>query len=715
MLHTHYKVSSGRSFPLGATNTKRGVNFALFSAHAEKVEVCLFDASGEFEIQRIELPEFTDDIWHGHVEDLPVGTLYGYRVYGPFLPHQGHRFNPYKLLMDPYAKQLHGEFIHSDTHYSYDLESRQKDLTLDIRDNAQFLPKAVVVDPLSKSDSHPLIRRRNITVYEMHVKGFTQLNQEIDEKIRGTFAALADDASIKYLNDLGVNCVELLPVHTFIDEEFVHEKGLSNYWGYNSINFFVPQARYSASGELAEFKAFVERLHQANIEVILDVVYNHTAEGNELGPTLSYRGIDNASYYCLSNEDKRYYTNYSGCGNTLNISHPRVLQLVTDSLRYWVEIMGVDGFRFDLAPILGRNCPHFSKQNHFFSALRQDPVLSKVKLIAEPWDIGTDGYQLGRFPNAWLEWNDRFRDTVRRFWRGDTGMAPEFARRLHGSADIFEQKSRRPASSVNFISSHDGYTLHDLVTFEHRHNQANGENNTDGHGTNYSCNFGTEGETDDVAINQLRLQQKRNMLATLFIAQGTPMLLAGDEIGNSQQGNNNAYCQDNEISWLNWQQADKTLFNFVKALIQLRKDHPLLNRTHYQHGLNVSEKTGLKDISWLNKQGQTMADSDWHKSDRKCFGMLLADTHDEKKNARIDKKEHNDDAILVIFNAHQEEKGFHLPELSGQWQVLFDTAEHQSTSARVISDSSLTLSAHSLVLLSFTQPPTEHSEENKTS
>lgn len=715
MMQTHYQVSSGRSFPLGATNNATGVNFALFSAHADKVELCLFDSTGEFEIQRIELPEFTDDVWHGHVEDLPVGTLYGYRVYGPFLPHQGHRFNPHKLLMDPYAKKLQGKYVHSSTHYSYDLASRQKDLTIDTRDNAKYLPKAVVIDPLEHSNNHPLIRRRHTTVYEMHVKGFSQLNQKIDKKIRGTFAALADETSIKYLTELGVNCIELLPVHSFIDEPFVHEKGLSNYWGYNSINFFTPEARYSASGEIDEFKACVERLHQANIEVILDVVYNHTAEGNELGPTLSFRGIDNASYYRLSEEDNRYYTNYSGCGNTLNISHPRVLQLVTDSLRYWVQVMGVDGFRFDLAPILGRDCPHFSKRSHFFSALRQDPVLSQVKLIAEPWDIGSDGYQLGRFPNSWLEWNDRFRDTVRRFWRGDKGIAPEFARRLHGSADIFEQRSRRPASSVNFITSHDGYTLHDLVTFEQRHNEANGENNADGHGTNFSCNFGHEGETEDSIVNQLRLQQKRNMLATLFIAQGTPMLLAGDEIGNSQQGNNNAYSQDNEISWLDWQQADRSLFDFVKALIQLRKDHPLLNRTHYQHGLNTSDKTGLKDISWLNKKGQIMADSDWQKSNRKCFGMLLADTHDENTDVRIDTAEHNDDAILVIFNAHRHDKAFHLPELSGQWQVLFNTAKPQSTLPDMLQDSLITLSAHSLVLLSFTLSPIKHNKETKTS
>lgn len=712
MIQTHYQVTAGYSFPLGATNTERGVNFALFSAHAEKVELCLFDATGEIEIQRIALPEFTDDVWHGHVEDLPIGTLYGYRVHGPFLPHQGHRFNPHKLLMDPYAKQLAGEFIHSDTHLSYDQHSLQKDLTIDTRDNALYLPKGVVIAGLERTDTHPVTRRRDTTIYEMHVKGFTKLNQSIDEKIRGTFAALAEPSVIQYLTDLGISCVELLPVHTFIDEAFVKEKGLTNYWGYNSINFFTPHAKYSASGELSEFKHMVERLHQANIEVILDVVYNHTAEGNELGPTLSYRGIDNASYYRLSDDDKRYYTNYSGCGNTLNIRHPRVLQMVTDSLRYWVDVMGVDGFRFDLAPILGRDCLHFSAQNHFFSALRQDPVLAKVKLIAEPWDIGEGGYQLGRFPKAWLEWNDRFRDTVRRFWRGDSGIAPEFAQRLHGSADLFEQPSRRPSSSVNFLTSHDGYTLHDLVSYEARHNHANGEQNTDGHGTNFSRNFGVEGDTDDTVINQLRMRQKKNLLATLFIAQGTPMLLAGDEIGNSQQGNNNAYCQDNEISWLNWQQADNALLHFVQHLLQLRKDHPLLNRTDYQHGVHVSKKTGLRDIAWLNKQGQVMADSDWHKSDRKCFAMLLANTSDNQETPTNEQMANEDDALLVIFNAHRQEKVFHLPELKGQWHILIDTAtDTVSSEQTLIKTSNLTLSAHSLTLLSFTQYPFKQTTE----
>ena len=711
-MQTHYRITSGRSFPMGAKVTNDGVNFTLFSAHAEKVELCLYDASGQHEIQRLVLPEFTDHVWHGFVPHLPVGTLYGYRVYGPFEPHNGHRFNPHKLLLDPYAKKLSGEFIHHPSHLSYDQASRQQDLTFDIEDNAAYLPKAVVTEPIAKCQTHPQARRRDTVIYELHVKGFTKLNTAIDEKLRGTYHGLTDSSVIDYLTKLGITSVELLPVHSFIDEPFVKNKGLTNYWGYNSFNFFVPQQRYLANGDDLEFRDMVETFHQAGIEVILDVVYNHTAEGNELGPTISFRGIDNASYYRLIEEDKRFYHNHSGCGNTLNLDHPRVLQLVTDSLRHWVEHYGVDGFRFDLAPILGRNSQHFCSSHHFFSALRQDPVLSQVKLIAEPWDIGHGGYQLGRFPNHWLEWNDRFRDTVRRFWRGDQGMSPEFARRLHGSADLFEQPSRRPSSSVNFITAHDGFTLHDLVSYEHRHNELNDENNQDGHGTNYSCNFGVEGETDNVSVNQKRQQQKRNLLATLFIAQGTPMLLAGDEISNSQQGNNNAYCQDNEITWLNWQQQDKQLLAFVQTLAKLRKLHPLLNRTNYQHGLKVSTLTGLPDISWLNCHGKTMQESDWHNREIKCFAMLLANTC---QGQPIEcQHEHDDDALLVIFNAHSRTINYQLPRLSGQWQMLINTADFQQLSAEntQINTASVELSAHSLMMLSYSHLSTATTKEN---
>ena len=726
------KISSGRSYPLGATFDGQGTNFALFSANATKVELCLFDASGKTELQRITLPEFTDEVWHGYIEGLPAGTLYGYRVHGPFAPHQGHRFNAYKLLLDPYAKQIHGQYSHSDTHYGYDQYHDQHDLSFDKRDNAAYLPKCVVVKPLEVCKSHPQVRRRDTIVYEMHVKGFTKQNPDVPVELRGTFAGLAEDSMCQYLQELGITSIELMPIHTFINEPFIQEKGLSNYWGYNSLAFFIPDPSYSHSGELQEFRDLVEKYHRLGIEVLLDVVYNHTAEGDHLGPTLSFKGIDNASYYRLNPDDKRFYLNHSGCGNSLNISHSRVLQLVTDSLRYWVETMGVDGFRFDLAPILGRTEQGFNNHSHFFSVLRQDPVLSKIKLIAEPWDIGEDGYQLGNFPNSWLEWNDKFRDTCRQFWRGDHGMAPEFARRLHGSSDLFENPSRRPSSSINFITSHDGYTLQDLVSFEHRHNEANGENNQDGHGHNYSSNFGLEGETSNSIINMLRIRQKRNLLTTLFIAQGTPMLLAGDERSNSQQGNNNAYCQDNEISWLDWSQLNENHAekNFVKQLIALRKAHPLLNRTHYQHGTEYSEKTGLADISWLNCRGDLMQESDWHDKEIRCFSMLLGQTRSAQVSDPINNNQHNDqiikhndDALLIIFNAHQCEINYQLPReikqplaktksnLTGYWQVLINTAivttvidEDNSmikNNEKNITSSSLCIAAHSCVVLAY--------------
>jgi len=703
---TQYQIRSGRPYPLGATADEHGINFALFSQHATKVELCLFDETGDEEIARIVLPEFTDNVWHGYMTGLKASQLYGYRVHGPFAPHEGHRFNPHKLLIDPYAKKLVGEFVASELNYSFDQQSTQKDLTLDCRDNAQVMPKCQVVKPLEKCTSHPNIRNRNTLIYELHVKGFTQLNSQIPAEHRGTFAGLSNKHVLEYLQKLGVTSIELLPVHQFLNEPFLAQKALSNYWGYNSIAFFVPHANYCLTDEIGEFRSMVEECHELGIEVIIDVVFNHTAEGDQLGPTYSFKGIDNASYYLLKPQDKRYYQNYTGCGNTLNIQHPRVMQLVTDTLRYWVEYMGVDGFRFDLAPILGRGNTNFTQDNHFFAALRQDPVLASVKLIAEPWDLGPEGYQLGRFPAQWLEWNDRFRDTCRRFWRGDQGMAPEFARRLHGSSDIFETPGRRPSASVNFVTSHDGFTLHDLVTYQQKHNERNGENNQDGHNSNFSYNFGVEGETSNGTINKLRQRQKRNLLTSLLVAQGTPMLLAGDELGNSHAGNNNAYCQDNEISWIDWSNTNEQELNFVKQLIALRKAHPLLNRTHYQHGLAKSEKTQLSDISWLNCHGQPMKEHDWHDSAIKCFAMLLAET-DENASFRADSA-HNDDALLIIFNAHQCEIHYLLPELSGQWQVLIDTANTDDLSStqligKDINQAAITVAAHSCVVLSYSQ------------
>ncbi len=725
---TSYQTSSGRSYPLGASYDGKGTNFAIFSANAEKVELCLFDSNGEQELTRITLSEFTDEVWHIYIEGLTPGTLYGYRVHGPFEPHNGHRFNANKLLLDPYAKKLHGEFIHAKQHYAYDLASNQQDLTFDLSDNAAFMPKCEVVEPALGCYSHPQIRRRDTLIYELHVKGFTKQHPNVPQALQGTFAGLMNDEVCQYIQDLGITSIELMPVQMFINESFVEEKGLTNYWGYNSLGFFVPHPAYCYSGEVGEFKAMVETYHQAGIEVLLDVVYNHTAEGDQLGPTLSFKGIDNASYYRLTPQDKRFYENFSGCGNTLNLDHPRVLQLVTDSLRYWVEVMGVDGFRFDLAPILARQNPHFSSQSHFFATLRQDPVLARVKLIAEPWDIGEGGYQLGRFPNSWLEWNDRFRDTCRRFWRGDKGLVPEFARRLHGSSDLFEKPSRRPSSSVNLITAHDGFTLDDLVSYAEPHNEANGEDNSDGHQSNFSANYGIEGETADAKISALRQQQKRNLLTTLFIAQGTPMLLAGDEQGNSQRGNNNAYCQDNAISWIDWAQysqasntdsvtqknsAEQELA-FVKQLIALRKAHPLLNRTDYQHGETVSEKTGLADLSWLNCHGLPMQEHDWHNADLQCFAMLIAETAAAETNSaavstqnRPATSHQNDDALLVIFNAANAAINYLLPELKGYWQKLIDTAEPKHASEKVnnlnLMQSALIVAPMSCVVLSYSQ------------
>ena len=750
---SQFAITSGRCFPLGASfissdqlnasaENDGGTNFALFSAHAEKVELCLFDDSGENEIQRLVLPEYTDDVFHGFVAGIKPGALYGYRVYGPFEPHNGHRFNPAKLLLDPYAKALHGEIKNSPLHYAYQKSiddgkpqnCPKQDLTLDLHDNAKAMPKCIVVDAniVKPCKTHPQVRQRDSILYEMHVKGFTAQHPNVPVELKGTFAALADKNIIEYLVALGVTSIELMPVHQFLNEAFIEEKNLSNYWGYNSVSFFTPQASYcfanGAVESIKEFRAMVETFHQHDIEVILDVVYNHSAEGNELGPTLSFKGIDNASYYRLQCQDKRFYENYSGCGNTLNIAQPRVMQLVTDSLRYWVETMGVDGFRFDLATILGREAPHFNANNPFFSALKQDPILAQTKLIAEPWDIGQDGYQLGRFDKNWLEWNDRFRDTCRRFWRGDAGIAPEFAARLHGSSDIFEQPSRRPSASVNFITSHDGFTLEDLVSYQRPSNLANGENNRDGHGSNFSCNFGHEGNSDNATIVRLRARQKRNLLTTLFISQGTPMLLAGDEMGNSQQGNNNAYCQDNEISWLGWPHLaveginknidESTSTNtsksddiaFVKQLIQLRKQHPLLNRSHYHHGQQISNKTGLKDIDWLNCRGEIMQTSDWQDQEVKCFAMLLAQT-DEQLSENSDNTI-QDDALLVTFNAHPCEINYQLPVLNGYWQQLINTADEANVSSTSttnteqtnITASTITVAAHSCVVLSFFGP-----------
>jgi len=571
------RVETGNDYPLGAVFDGEGTNFALFSEHAERVELCLYDADGRQQTARLDLPAKTHDVWHGYLPGVQAGTAYGYRVHGPYEPHTGHRFNPHKLLLDPYARAFAGAFVWHPSHFAFDRGEAAQDLEADRADNAGYMPKAVVGirDAELRTSRGMRTPWHETVIYEAHVRGMTMRHPRVPEALRGSFAGLSQPAVIDYIKSLGVTSVELLPVHAFIDEEFLVQKGLSNYWGYNTLNFFTPHPAYG-SGEA--FRECVDRFHDAGLEIILDVVYNHTAEGNHLGPTLSFRGIDNRSYYRLLSTDSRLYVNDSGCGNTLDLSHPRVMQLVLDSLRYWVGELGVDGFRFDLATVLGRDEQGYHADAPFFRALAQDPVLAGCKLIAEPWDLGPDGYRLGQFPPGFAEWNDRFRDTVRRFWRGDAGQLPELARRLHGSGDIFEHHNRKPCASINFVTSHDGFTLRDLVSYARRDNHANREDNNDGHRENLSANYGVEGPTDDAEIDTLRWRQQRNFLATLMLAQGVPMLQAGDELGRSQQGNNNAYCQDNPLSWIDWPALDErgeALTEFTRGLLELRRRYRL--------------------------------------------------------------------------------------------------------------------------------------------
>jgi isoamylase len=671
-------VLPGRPYPLGATWDGSGVNFALFSENAEKVELCLFDARGTRELRRIALPEYTDQVWHGYLPEIERGTLYGYRVYGPYDPERGHRFNHHKLLLDPYAKQLSGFVRWTDANFGYRVGSSRADLSFDRRDNAAAMPKCVVVDTAFTwgEDRRLYTRWHETIIYEMHVRGYTIKHPQVSPDTRGTFAGLASPPIIEYLTRLGVTSVELLPVHASVDDRYLVEHRLRNYWGYNSIAFFAPDPRLLSGSSLGEFKTMVKRLHEAGIEVLLDVVYNHTAEGNHLGPTLSMRGIDNKSYYHL--DGGRYYADYTGCGNTLNLSHPRTLQMVTDSLRYWVNEMHVDGFRFDLAPALGPEAA-FSQGSAFLAAVQQDPVLARVKLIAEPWDLSPGGYQLGNFPPGWSEWNDRYRDTVRRFWQGHDGMIPELASRLTGSSDIFDRTGRRPRSSVNFVTAHDGFTLNDLVSYDHKHNEANLEGNQDGHNANYSSNCGVEGPTEDPTIRNLRAQQKRNLLATLLLSQGLPMLLAGDEFSNTQLGNNNAYCQDNEIGWLGWTdvQEDPELVDFVRDLIELRREHPLFRRPHYFKG-NATSPDGLKDIMWIDPSGREMVDADWHDPARRHLAALFGgDTGDRFVSLRGYPE--YDDTFLMLLNAHDHEIPFIVPSLPNfaGWRLVFDTTRPQ--------------------------------------
>jgi len=675
-------VWPGRPNPRGANWDGEGVNFAIFSEHAEKVELCLFDPKGQREVQRIELKECTNLIWHCYLPEARPGLLYGYRVYGPYRPQEGHRFNPHKLLIEPYAKDIVGTPRWSDAHFGYRIGSKHADLSFDRRDNASGMPKCRVIDQAFTwgNDHPPDIPWHDMVIYELHVKGFTMQHPDIPSQFRGTYAGLAMAPAIEHLKRLGVTTVELMPVHAFLDDRHLVERGMRNYWGYNSIGFMAPDSRYSASGHVSEFKTMVKTLHAAGIEVILDVVYNHTAEGNHLGPTLSFRGVDNAAYYRLVGDDARYYMDYTGCGNTLDMRHSRVLQLIMDSLRYWVLDMHVDGFRFDLASALARELHDVNQLGTFFDTIRQDPVLSTIKLIAEPWDLGEGGYQVGNFPLGWAEWNDKYRDSIRAYWKGDGGLTGELAQRLTGSSDLYEHSGRKPHASINFICAHDGFTLHDLVTYNDKHNEANQEENRDGNDNNHSWNCGVEGETDDAEINALRARQKRNLLATLLFSQGVPMLVAGDEMGRTQHGNNNAYCQDNEISWLSWdlKPQDRDLLEFTQYIISLRKAHPLFRRRYFFHGRPIRGGE-VKDIVWLNPDGFEMSAKDWEQAFSRCLGVYFAgdtllETDDRGRVL-------TDDNLLMLINAHHESIAFTLPEFDGHyyWDVLLDTINATGT------------------------------------
>jgi len=639
------------------------------------MEVCLFDDTGEREVQRIALPEYTDQIWHGYLPAIPPGTPYGYRAHGPYEPENGHRFNPNKLLLDPYAGAHIGKLTWNPAVFGYQLESGD-DLTFDERDSAPFMPKCTVVDP--RFDWTGPRDRKSVPwddtiIYELHVRGYTKLHPKVPEALRGTYEGLGTREVLNYIKSLGVTSVELLPVHMFINDSHLLEKGLTNYWGYNSIGFLSPDQRYAANGldTLREFKEMVACIHDVGLEVILDVVYNHTAEGNERGPTLSFKGLDNASYYRLIPDEKRYYINDTGTGNTLNLSHARVIQMVTDSLRYWVQQTHVDGFRFDLGTILAREPNGFDNQSGFLKACSQDPVLGTVKLIAEPWDCGPGGYQVGAFPPGWAEWNDKFRDDARDFWRGEL-PGIRLADRLCASETEFNHQGRRPWACINFVTAHDGFTLNDVFSYNEKHNQANGEENRDGTSDNHSWNCGAEGPTDDPEIHALRMREMRNMLATLLLSQGTPMILAGDEFARTQQGNNNAYCQDNEISWVDWsvKQKNESLVEFVRKLTSLRHRYPILRRNLFLNGQYI-EELGVRDVTWINANGQQMSEENWHDPNMRCFGMLL-DGRAQTSGIRQRGKEAT---MLIVVNGHYDAVEFTLPECTGacRWSLLIDT------------------------------------------
>jgi len=687
------KLDRGTPYPLGATWDGLGTNFAIFSAHAERIELCLFDPAGRREIARIDLPECTDEIWHGYLPNGRLGLIYGYRAYGPYSPQDGHRFNPHKLLLDPYARRFAGSLRWSDALFGYRIHSPRADLSYDRRDSAPSALKAVVSEDVFDwgDDRPPSVPWSKTVIYEAHVRGLTMLRDHIRPNERGTFAALADANVIQYLQKLGITAIELLPIHAFLQDRTLVERGLRNYWGYNTIGFFAIEPSYLSDGSRNEMRVAVRRLHAAGIEVILDVVYNHTAEGSELGPTLSFRGLDNASYYRLVPDNRRHCVNDTGTGNTLNLSHPRVLQLVMDSLRYWVISFHVDGFRFDLGVTLGREAVGFDPRSGFFDALRQDPVLQRIKLISEPWDIGPGGYQLGHHPPGFAEWNDRFRDSTRRFWRGDAGERPEFAARLAGSGDLFDRHARRPWASINYAAAHDGFTLADLTAYARRYNEANGQDNKDGQVENYSANWGVEAQTADKTILATRARVQRSMLASVFFAHGTPMLLAGDEFGRTQNGNNNPYCLDDKTSWLNWTMADasegRELKAFASKLIALRHEYPALRSSHFLHGKSELAP-GIFDIAWFEADGESIVDDSWETPERRLLCLRRAMPNDDGSVS----------LLALLLNPSSEDRVFTLPPPALPGRILIDTARPEVTDL-LVKDQKANVQSHSAILV----------------
>jgi isoamylase len=697
------QVWPGTAYPLGATYDGTGTNFAIFSEVAEKVELCLFDDNGK-ETQRIRLPEMDAFVWHAFLPGVQPGQRYGFRVHGPYDPSQGLRCNPNKLLLDPYAKAITGQVKWHPSLFGYHFKSGKRN----DQDSARYMPKSVVANPYFDwgTDRPPRTPYHKTVIYEAHVKGLTMTHPRVPEELRGTYAGLSHPAIIEHLTDLGVTAIELMPVHQFVQDDTLQQKGLRNYWGYNTIGFFAPHNEYASSSDAgmqaAEFKGMVRTLHEAGIEVILDVVYNHTAEGNHLGPTLSFKGIDNRAYYRLVEDDKQFYMDYTGTGNTLNVRTPQSLQLIMDSLRYWITEMHVDGFRFDLASTLARELHAVDRLATFFDLVHQDPVVSQVKLIAEPWDVGEGGYQVGNFPALWTEWNGKYRDTVRDFWRGEGGTVGEFASRITGSSDLYQHSGRRPVASINFVTAHDGFTLNDLVSYNEKHNEANGEDNKDGESHNRSWNHGVEGETDDPQVLELRARQRRNFIATLMLSQGVPMLLHGDELGRTQRGNNNGYCQDSPLTWIDWEDVDEGLLEFSRAVTMLRHDHPTFRRRRFFHGRPVRREQGapVPDVAWLTPSGDQMTEDDWDVSFAKSIAMYLNGhgirSTDERGEDVVDNH------FYLAFNASHEPIEFTLPsaEYAATWSVVLDTAEmHRVEPVEVKAGETVNVEARAMVVL----------------